>query len=360
MYAFLVVSLPTLVPEFAGNDYLIPFAFAGMALAVVIVVYVIAIVLAQRKQVALYLRHFRMSQAAHNMASVLRVRFNGQCRLVTLDDSTFRPMDTGRGYKSLRFVIVLAILAIVGALVAIAVYSLIKFTPTIGGIVWLTISESLFIILPFVLGSAWLFTLLLGALIVHLRRIKSRSHLVATDETSLAKVARCVFELTGYPRSAIFAAPQATVVKVTDASWKTTVETLAAEVSAIIVDVTTVTSNVAWELEFLKAQHPHLPVIHIAEASAHDPTGLPPGTTVLLYSYDRSGVAKLRESLQNFLNNSSNTPRTAISGVEIFKQAVKTVLFYFVVLTVLSFSISVIGYELQRTGIPARLFKPPV
>ena len=135
MYVFLVVSLPTLVPEFAGNDYLIPAAFAGMALAVVIVVYVIAMVLAQRKQVALYLRHFRMSQAAHNMASVLQVRFNGQCRLVTLDDSTFRPMDTGRGYKSLRFVIVLAILAIVGTLVAIAVYSLIKFTPTIGGIV---------------------------------------------------------------------------------------------------------------------------------------------------------------------------------------------------------------------------------
>ena len=150
------------------------------------------------------------------------------------------------------------------------------------------------------------------------------------------------------------------MVKVTDAIWKNTVETIAAEVSAIIVDVTTVTSNVAWELEFLKAQYPNLPVIHIAEATAHDPSGLPPGTTVLLYSYDRSGVAKLRESLQNFLNNSSNTPRTAIPGVEIFKQAVKTVLFYFVVLTVLSFSISVFGYELQRTGIPARLFKPPI
>jgi hypothetical protein len=350
LYVFVVLAMPSVLPTMVSSPYLLPFSFAAMALGIIFILYLMAAVLAQRKQLVLYLRHFRVSRAAHNMAAVLRVRFNGHCRLVTLDDSTFRPMDVGRGYKSLRIFIPLAVLTISGAFLAIGVYALLHFAPTMApvNIIWLSISESLFFLRPFIAGVAWLFTLLLAALIAHFWRVKKKSHLVASDESSLAHVVRRVSELSTYPLRAVIAAPQATVVKTADAIWQATVRQLAACANAAIVDVTKVTPNVLWELDFLRIHHPRLTVTFIADAETYDPTALPPAINVLLYTCDPAGVRRLRQNLRNALDNAPAIPRPTDSPAQLLKHTATAAPFYLILLVTISWAFTLFGYQLQR------------
>ena len=89
-------------------------------LAVLAVAYAVLVLMTPRKPLVLYLRKFGLSRANSTISAAVRRRLGSRYRLVTLDDSSFLPIDVEASVRhslrlSLPFV-VLAVLVVVGAL----------------------------------------------------------------------------------------------------------------------------------------------------------------------------------------------------------------------------------------------------
>src|SRR5262249_35204671 len=136
-----------------------------------------------------------------------------------------------------------------------------------------------------------------------------------------------VAALASWWRSPSFMAAQATVIEVHDTWWQTTVECLSHHVGAILIDVSIITDNLAWEIGRLaNAKRACLYIgerRHIAVWNEDIAQGTLAGTfnlllqnqTVLVYYVTRRGEKRhLRRELTKMLdNNPNNTDHGAIT-----------------------------------------------
>src|SRR5262249_36856726 len=108
---------------------------------------------------------------------------------------------------------------------------------------------------PLVPAVQFWFVFLLSAAFLHRRHVKTRARLTIASATDLTATVTYAHLLSSRFRGAAFLAPQATVVRVVDALWQDTVRELARTADAIVIDVSTPSAPVLWEVESTLREH---------------------------------------------------------------------------------------------------------
>jgi hypothetical protein len=219
----------------------------GEVAAVALVLWLVACVVSGDKRTALYLRRFRATGPLARMRQALESGLGRRYRIVTLHDGAFEPLEVPPVERwTNRVVLPLVGLAFV-------------------------LGSGLFVYLaPLVfLGAPVLFGLVVIAFLLLRFSIRRRSRIAIETPADVERCVERIRRLKGFRVRPALLAPQATVVTVTDELWQEAVTALSGSVDALIVDVGTVTSNLAWELERLEAEGFRRCVV-VAESTALD------------------------------------------------------------------------------------------
>jgi hypothetical protein len=221
----------------------------------------VMILMSSKKLPVLYLRRFGLTAANRRISQAIERGLGRYYRIVTLDDSSFRPIEVPRWQRILSRVgisVVALALAVLAAFLSIEVGGWDPsrtFGPEYGGAVAVYLGYFGFII--GVLGIPLLVILVLLAVVFAWRwLIRRRSRLEVRSRGDIRRCLSRVRQLASWLRRPSIMAPQAVVVTVVDELWQETVSELATHVGLVIVDVSEPTANLIWELEqvFTNAQ----------------------------------------------------------------------------------------------------------
>jgi len=245
----------------------------GLCLAFAVPFYWVWAELEGSKHCVLYLRRFRERSSIAVIRRIAERGFGRQFRLLTLDDQTFRPIEVPRLERALSRTLLPGVLAVVLAVFLGGI--------VLGLVLWLTYSITLsglgviglVLIIgtvmfagPLVLPLLPVFVNLIASVLVHRRRVRSRSRRVVTDQRSLDDCTSYLRLLASRVRGPAFMEAQASVVSTTGQMWRTVVLALSEQCSAIIVDVSIPTENLSWEI--LQMREACLPMLFVAEHEA--------------------------------------------------------------------------------------------
>jgi hypothetical protein len=242
----------------------------------VLAVYTGLVLAEPRKRIVLYLRRFRSVSANQLMGQMIDTGLGRRFRVVTLDDASFRPIEIPRAERRVSvFSPPIMALASVALFIAMAYYVVIKqlqlsasgpIPPRYFGVYMIAFGQGVYDA-P-IWGAISGFVLVVFAfLMVHRWRVRLRSRLRVRTTRDLDRCIYRVADLASWRRRPGLLAPQATVIRVVDELWQTTVLRLLEYADAVIVDVSAVTENVLWEVRTIKA-HTFVPCVWIGDARA--------------------------------------------------------------------------------------------
>ena len=223
-------------------------------LAGISVLYVLIALMSSRKTPILYLRKFGLSRANRMVTRAIEGGLGRQYRVLTLDDSDFKPLEIPRIERILsRVAIPIALLLLLVTLVSF-----------MGG-EKLGLPESvvvrLFYWLPVAYGYGgilliWpLLTLIavVFAVLVYRWRIRRSFKLEIRSREQIYGCLIRAQRLARWLMRPSMMAPQALVVKVIDELWQEAVSTLAEGLHLVVCDVSEPTHNLIWEVERMSA-----------------------------------------------------------------------------------------------------------
>lgn len=207
----------------------------------------------RRQRVVTHLRRFGHTDLA--VMRALRVSVRRHLRFVTLDDGTLPPMPTPWGdvvAAALRIPLTALTLALLVVLV------------------WFVRQDSESA-QAYVLGVGMLATIaasIVSAAVVVGRGVMARRRRVleVSESRSLRRVEAVVAALGGRRWPARHLVPRVVVVRTTDAIWRETVVAASKASDAVLVDVSSPSEHVLWEIETVAAHRAH--VIYIAAADS--------------------------------------------------------------------------------------------
>jgi hypothetical protein len=231
-----------------------------------------------RKTVVLYLRHFGPSLATDLMRREAAWQLRRRFRMVTLADGVFKPL---RLPWSARAVLWYAFPIWSAAALASLDRSMDTFarqaldeqakTAADGGIIvlMLVLFATAFVLAGIAVFVHELFvlaaTLGTAALLLHAFRIWRRSHLAVAADGDVAILIERLMSFRRWYRAPQFMAPPSVVVRVHDAQWRTVVRE-AAEQALVVIDVSSPTENILWELDLVTHGSAVPPVLVAARA----------------------------------------------------------------------------------------------
>jgi hypothetical protein len=226
-----------------------------------------------RKSLVLFLRRFGNEPLNDAIRSLVRRKTRGRVRLVTLDDSAFRPA----GPRWARLIVALAPSAAALAVAAVVypqqereIRAEAMFTT---GAVYkahiVLALASLACIIAFVISASAAFS-----------QFAARARVA--DARSLARTVARARRLRSLWQAPLITAPMAMVVSATEALWQDSVKSLARACDLTLIDITHPRAHICWELRTLRATAGH--IILLAERNklttwwdeaalpGHDPT----------------------------------------------------------------------------------------
>ncbi len=207
-----------------------------------------------RKAIVLYLRRFRLTGAHRMMSAAIQAGLGRQYRIVTLDDRSFRPLEVPGAEKAFSWygpvTIALSIPALVFAWVATITMGLAGLNPAAG--VAMAAGFAVFAYRAFLI-LLWPASLVSVFLLVHRWRVRRRARMLVQTARDVRRCLIRVANLASRSRAPVFMAPQATVVDVQGELWQDLVARLGSRVDALVVDVSTITENLVWELKWLSS-----------------------------------------------------------------------------------------------------------
>lgn len=313
-------------------------ASTAMFLLAAIVPYCALTLAAGRKQCVLYLRKFGLEDARVLISKVITDGLGRRYRVITLDDSAFLPIEVPRFEKRMsRYLFpaigcqpVAAILLMFGLGIGLWMTNGISLSGA--GVIGLLAAMSVFLILPVALPFIGVVAVISSSLLMHRRRVRKRSRVTVDTKDDVWRCCGLVKSMSGWRRSLAFMAPQASVVTTAEDCWQDAVLELSQNVSAVLIDVSSPTFNLAWELRtLLRDDAPPSVLIGDAEkvrswaaaAETADPMSSPlpearrllRDRPVLLYdTSDRRSGRRLKRGLTTILDNASSTRSREIAG----------------------------------------------
>jgi hypothetical protein len=222
-----------------GHNFLVgSFVIACLLAIIGAIAYGVWTLAEGRKRIVLYLRHFGFTSAHETVSLVMEAGLSRRYRIVTLDDASFRPLEVPKFEKRLS-----------------------RYGPWIAVLVlWVTWTFGLIIhymafipVLLYLFGMLWFFTVLFVSIQVHRGRIRRRSRLLIEKRHDIRRCLIRIASLASFLRGPALMAPQVTVVRVATELWQGAVVDLSKFASAVIIDVSVITQNLLWELEFVLA-----------------------------------------------------------------------------------------------------------
>jgi hypothetical protein len=204
---------------------------AAEVAATVLVIWMLAVVISGDKRTVLYLRRFHAEGPQALMRRTLESGLGRRYRLVSLYDGLFQPLEVPPVERWInRAVLPLVVVTFV------------------------TLSGMFVYMAPLVFFGAptFLVPVIVGFLL-HRRAIRRRARIAIKSPDDMRACAARVQRLKRWWVRPAVLAPQATVVMAPDALWQDTVVELSQRVDALVVDVSSVTVNLEWELERLSA-----------------------------------------------------------------------------------------------------------
>ena len=204
---------------------------AGNIVVTVLAIWLLAVVVSSDKRTVLYLRRFHAEGPQALMRRTLESGLGRRYRLVSLYDGLFQPLEVPPVERWInRAVLPLVVVTFV------------------------TLSGLFVYMAPLVFFGAptFLVPVIVGFLL-HRRAIRRRARLAIKSRDDVVACAARVQRLRRWWLRPAVLAPQATVVMAPDALWQDAVVELSRRVDALVVDVSSVSVNLEWELERLSA-----------------------------------------------------------------------------------------------------------
>ena len=204
---------------------------AGNVAVTVLAIWLLAVVVSSDKRTVLYLRRFHAEGPQALMRRTLESGLGRRYRLVSLYDGLFQPLEVPPVERWInRAVLPLVVVTFV------------------------TLSGMFVYMAPLVFFGAptFLVPVIVGFLL-HRRAIRRRARIAIKSRDEVVACAARVQRLKRWWLRPTVLAPQATVVVVPDAMWQDAVAELSQRVDALVVDVSSVSVNLKWELERLSA-----------------------------------------------------------------------------------------------------------
>jgi hypothetical protein len=294
----------------------------------------VMILMSSKKLPVLYLRRFGLIAANRRISQAIERGLGRYYRVVTLDDSSFRPIEVPRWQRifsrvgisvvSLAFAVVAAALFFMNRLWGPShtnlrlnmVDAIGAYIATVGFFIGMLGIPLLILFVLFAAMLAWRW---------HIRR---RSRLEVRSRGDIERCLGRVRRLAGWLGRPSIMAPQAVVVNVVDELWQETVSELAIHVGLVIVDVSEPTANLIWELEqvFTNPQIVCLLVgdglmvrkwveedgdLHLASAHSRMRALLQAWTILVCESQLRSAQRTYARNLRRWLGNIADAVRTS-------------------------------------------------
>jgi elongation factor Tu len=311
------------MPVASNIDVLFVLAVLGGPILPLLCVYVLLSIARGRTSIVVYLRRFGRSSSNMAVAQALESGLGRGHRIVTLDDSRFVPLEVPKWERRVSrygppLLATTMILAFVLTVRALRQQGDVLF-------LWLSMGS-----VPLVAISLWSVCTAFFLLLIHRRRIRQLARGRLTSEHDLTARAASLVRLSSWSRVMGIAAPQATVLGVDDVMWQTTVAMLVRDCSAVLIDLSEPTANLAWELDTVLRQAGNR-VVFIGDRTAvvawRNTVGSQSETaasrrisvllgeqTILAYdTSDRRGRRRLRRSLLRALDNVALPVSTAAS-----------------------------------------------
>ena len=218
-----------LVSGEAGIEY---FLWVARIVALTVTgIWILAAVVSADKRTVLYMRRFRAQRPQARMRRTLEAGLGRRYRLVTLSDGVFQPLEVPPLERWFNRA-VLPLLAVVFVL---------------GSGMFVYLAPLVFFGAPLLLAP-----IIAGFLLLRYR-VRRRARIAVATPSDLAGCVARVARLKRWWTRPSVLAPQATVVTVPDQLWQDGVAELSRSVDAVVVDVSSVSTNLLWELECLSA-----------------------------------------------------------------------------------------------------------
>ncbi|MBY5883974.1 hypothetical protein HFN46_33240 [Rhizobium leguminosarum] len=241
------------------------------------------------KLTILYLRRFRLSSAQVVVTAALEQGLSKRYRVVTLDDANFPPMEVPLIYQRLsRYGGPLV--WVVGMTVSVSLLTEIfdRAAPSNTGIVFGAILAGVRLFIPeLVIGFSAMIIVVVAALLLQRWLVRRRARLSVRKVGDLDRAGRSIDELSRWGKRSALLGPRATIIRVTDDLWRQAVARLAECSNVVLVDLSSSTVNLQWELALL-AERSYQHTVFIANRAAEAPVAPPSGRSTLLYD-DLSG-----------------------------------------------------------------------
>jgi hypothetical protein len=214
------------------------------------------LIAAGRKKLILFLRRFGSETLNDAVRDLVQTRLRRRFRLVTLDDSVFSP--AGARWSGLLVsllpaaIILILIISSYEGFAKIAQSELMDETPFGSALALLQVGM-------LALG----FLALIVCLVLTFMAI--RAHFAARRkidcQKSRRKLVRKLQWLKKLVRAPSIAAPMATVITTTDAEWQPTVKTIAPLCEVVLLDLSSPSESICWELETVLTSELHVIVL---------------------------------------------------------------------------------------------------